>query len=89
MNASSDSEVKSVVRQFILEEFLYGEDPAALEDSTNLRAAGILDSIATVRVVAFLEERFGVEFEAHEMGAERLSSVSDLVALVMAKRGAH
>ena len=49
-------EVKQTVRKFILSEFLPGEDPNELADSTPLISGGILDSIATLKLVAFLEE---------------------------------
>lgn len=80
--------VLDVVRTYILEEFLPGEDAASLEDSTKLISGGILDSIATIKLVAFLEERFGVEFEAHEMGLDHLDSVTDITRIVLDKMGA-
>src|SRR3989344_6992020 len=53
-------EIGRDVKEFILREFLQGEDPDALTDSTPLITGGILDSLATLKLVAFLEERFKV-----------------------------
>jgi len=47
--------IKATVKNFILNEFLPGEDPAALTDTTALVTTGILDSIAVLKVVTFLE----------------------------------
>ena len=67
--------VRDVVRGFILESFLPGEDPKNLTDDTELKESGILDSLSTLKLVSFLEERFKVEFEADDLEAGNLASV--------------
>jgi acyl carrier protein len=81
-------EIRQTVRSYILEQFLPGEDPAELTDATPLITGGILDSISTLKLVTFLEERFGVIVEAHEAGVEHLDSVAEIVRLVERKRAA-
>ena len=44
------------MRDFILENFLPGEDPKNLTDETELKESGILDSLSTLKLVTFLEE---------------------------------
>lgn len=77
--------VRDVVRQFILENFLPGEDPRNLTDDTELKESGILDSLSTLKLVAFLEERFGVEFDAGDLDAGNLASVGSIERLVKSK----
>jgi acyl carrier protein len=79
-------DVKQVVRQYILQEFLPGEDPANLTDAVQLIRGGILDSLATLKLVSFLEERFGIHIEAHEANPANLDSVADITALVQRKQ---
>src|SRR5258708_13150878 len=79
-------DVKTTVKTFLLNEFLPGEDPAALTDSTALVTTGILDSIAVLKVVAFLENQFGITIEPHEAVVENLNTISDLAHLVMSKK---
>jgi acyl carrier protein len=74
-------------KSFILNEFLPGEDPSALTDSTALMTTGILDSLATLKLVTYLEEEFGIVIEAHEADAENLNTLADIVRLVSAKLG--
>lgn len=78
-------EIKDVVRQYILEELLPGEDPAALTDSTPLLTGGILDSLATIRLTVFLEERFQIQLSAHETMVDYLNTVADIAQLVDSK----
>ena len=39
-------DIKQIVKQYILDELLPGEDPAQLTDSVQLVKSGVLDSIA-------------------------------------------
>ncbi len=80
--------VPQVVRDYILREFLPGEDPGELTDDTPLITGGVLDSITTLKLVVFLEERFGVTIEAHEAGVEHLDTVGEIARLIASKKGA-
>lgn len=81
------SDTKQRIREFILNEFLPGESPDELKDDTPLISEGILDSMATIKLVAFLEESFAIEIAAHEADRDNLDSVTDILALVESKRG--
>ena len=82
------NDIHDAVHEYILREFLPGEDPAELTDQTPLITGGILDSISTLKLVVFLEERFGVTIEAHEAGVENLDSVAQITRLIAEKKSA-
>jgi acyl carrier protein len=77
--------IKSAVKRFILEEFLPGERPEALTDDTGLVAEGVLDSLATLRLVSFLEKEFNVSIAPHEVDAEYLNTLPCIAALIRSK----
>jgi len=81
-------DIEKDVHSFILNEFLPGEDPSELTDSTPLITGGILDSITTLKLVVYLEERFGITVEAHEAGVEHLDSIRQIADLVAEKKAA-
>jgi acyl carrier protein len=81
-----NQDIQSTIKTFILNEYLPGEDPAALTDVTPLMTTGILDSIAVLKVVTFLENEFGITIEPHEAVVDNLNTLSDMVRLVMSKR---
>ncbi len=54
-------EIRQAVHGYILKQFLPGEDPSELTDQTPLITGGILDSIRTLKLVVFLEDRFDVD----------------------------
>jgi acyl carrier protein len=79
-------DIGAVVHHFILREFLPGEDADGLTDRTPLITGGILDSISTLKLVVFLEERFGITIEAHEAGVTNLDTIRDVAALIARKQ---
>ncbi len=81
-------EITKVVHDFILREFLPGEDPDELSGRTPLISGGILDSITTLKMVTFLEDRFGITIEAYEAGVDNLDSIDQIAALVAKKKNA-
>jgi acyl carrier protein len=83
--ATQTEEIFAAAKAFILAEFLRDEDPDALDGSTPLISAAILDSVATIKLVMFLEETYGIEFEPHEMGIDDLNTLTDICATVQSK----
>ncbi|QDV33766.1 acyl carrier protein [Tautonia plasticadhaerens] len=80
--------IRAAIRDYLLQEFLPGEDPEELSDETPLITGGVLDSISTLKLVVYLEERFGISLEAHEAGVEHLDSVDRIASLVSKKQAA-
>lgn len=83
---TAQTDVKATIKDYILREFLPGEGPESLDDKTPLITGGVLDSIATVKLIAFLEERFGVQIEPHEMNADYLNFLPDIAAIVESRQ---
>jgi acyl carrier protein len=79
------ADIKEDLRQYILAEFLPGEKPSNLRDDTPLRTSGILDSMATLSLVRFVEERYGLEMEAHEASVDNFDSLNSIESLVRSK----
>ena len=80
--------VKDTIRDYILRENLPGETAANLGDDTPLRTSGILDSMATLNLVTFVEETFGITLEAHETGIDHFDRIADIARLVEQKKNA-
>ena len=82
----SMQEIKETIKEYVLKEFLPGENPAELTDATPLITGGILDSLATLKLVVFLEERFQIQIQAHETMVDYLNTIADIAQLVNSKR---
>ena len=77
--------IAATVKAYILDAFLPGADAAELTDDTPLISEGILDSLATVRLVTFLEEHYKIEVAAYEANADNLDSITLIANLVRSK----
>lgn len=80
------SDMRDTLRAYILEHFLPGEEAKNLKDDTELKESGILDSLSTLKLVTFLEESFGVEFEADDLEAGNLATIASIERLVQSKQ---
>ena len=80
--------IKQEIKEFILAEFLPGESPDELTDSTPLISGGVLDSIATLKLVMHVEDKYGVGFEPHEVDKENLDTLDLIARLIRSKLAA-
>jgi acyl carrier protein len=78
-------EIKDAVREYLAAQVLSGQDPSTLTDDRPLITGGLMDSITSVSLITFLEETYGVSFEAHEIGIDYLDSVADIARTVADK----
>ncbi len=76
------------IKDYLMREFLPGENPDELTVTTPLITGGILDSIAALKLVMFLEDEYGVTFEPHEVNRENLDTVARIVQLLISKKPA-
>ena len=80
-------QIKNTVRDFIVAQFLPGEDPESLTDDTLLVTDGVLDSLGSLKLVAFLDETYGITVEAHEVDVDHLDTLDLIAQMVLDKLG--
>ena len=61
----------------ILKEHLPGEAPDSLKPDDDLIGSGILDSLAMIKLVTYLEQHFGIVVGAEEMASLPVTEVSE------------
>jgi acyl carrier protein len=74
------------IQKFILENYLFTSEPAALGLDDSLLGRGIVDSTGMLEIIMFIEEQLGVTVKDEEMIPENLDSVSRIAAFVESKR---
>ena len=79
-------QVADTIRHFIVRRYLPGESPSNLLDDTPLRSTGILDSLATLGLVSFLEEQYQISVDAYETDVDNFDRIRDIAAFVARKR---
>ena len=77
-------QITDQVRQFIVENFLFGNDEN-LTDETSFLDEGIIDSTGVLELVTFLEENFSIKVEDEELIPENLDSIKNVANFVATK----
>ena len=78
------SDNKTKIREFISENFLFGE-ANGLKDDTSFLEEGIIDSTGVLELVNFLEEEFSITVDDEELIPENLDSINNVTAFLVGK----
>lgn len=74
--------IRQIVTEFVLDNFALATDFDALSAETDLQEQGILDSLAALRLMSFLEDRFHVKVAIEDLEAGSLFSIAGIERLV-------
>ena len=77
--------MEKIINDYVSKELV--PDPALLPlaDETPLLDSGILDSLGLLRLVVFLEERFGITMDDADLLPEHFTSVNSICAYLRAR----
>jgi acyl carrier protein len=73
------------LRQFIINDFLYGQESQNLLGDDSLIEKGIIDSTGVLHLVAFLQEEFNIEVLDEDVVPENLDTLNRLVSFIKRK----
>jgi acyl carrier protein len=76
---------KDQIREFIQENLASARGISSFRDDESLMENGVIDSLGIFRLVAFLEENFGVRVNDEEINPENLKSVDAIEQLLISK----
>lgn len=72
--------------EFIKKELLKGKGVHNLSETDNLVEAEVMDSLAIMKLILFLEEEFDVKISDEDMKLENFVSVESIYSMVERKR---
>lgn len=79
-------DVKMKVKEYLLDNFLMGEEEEEIEDNSSFLDMGIIDSTGILELVSFLEKTFDLEITDQEMVPENLDSLESIEKFVGIKK---
>jgi acyl carrier protein len=79
-------DIQKEIHDFMLAEF--ASERPSFAPGENLLAQGIIDSLGILKLVTFLEERFGIETTEDDLVPENFATLAQIVSFVEQKRGA-
>jgi acyl carrier protein len=78
--------IEADIERYIVDEILLGTGAARIDPGESLIDSGILDSLALLRFISFVEERFGVTVEDVEVVPDNFQSINATKAFIEMKR---
>ncbi len=78
-------QVAAEIKDFVVANFLFGQNAAALADDQSFLESGIIDSTGVLELVAFIEQRFSITVGDRELLPENLDSIQNVTRFVTGK----
>jgi acyl carrier protein len=69
---------ETAIKRFIVEEIMLGNAQTRIETDQSLLTSGILDSLALIRLINFLEEKFNVVIEDEDIVPDNFETIEAL-----------
>ncbi len=82
-----EKQIDLTLRNFVIENFLYGDKNASLDDHDSFLDKGIVDSTGVLELVSYLEEAFGIKVEDEEIIPDNFDSIATLTRYIQRKQG--
>lgn len=83
---STVQSLQTDVRNFIVNNFLFGEDDPSITEDTSLLQSGVIDSTGVLELVNFIEETYSISVDDDDLVPENLDSISNVARYVEKKR---
>ena len=80
-------EIKQELRQFVIDNFLFGRGWGTAGRDSFLEN-GVIDSTGVLELISFLEERFGLKLEETDLTPDNLDSIDKVTRLVESRLAA-
>lgn len=75
--------IQEQVHDYIVQNFLFGEETDELNDDDSLLELGVLDETGILELVLFLEETYGVTVNRDDLSPENFESVNSISSYVL------
>ncbi len=80
--------IETEVRQYILDNFLFGRTEVEVSSDASFLDLGIIDSTGVLELITFLEDKYQIKIEDEELVPANLDSLKGITRFVEAKRAA-
>jgi acyl carrier protein len=78
--------IERQIREFINENFLFGQGTDSLNLHDSFLDQGIIDSTGVLELVSFIEDRFAIKIADSELVPQNLDSIDNLVRFIERKQ---
>ncbi len=79
-------DIETRIKQFVLDNFVYGGSLNEIKDEASFMAEGIIDSLGVLELIAFVEDAFAIEVADEEVLPENFGSVRGMARYIREKQ---
>ena len=87
-NRETHMSTQTILKHYILKNFLFSDDESALGAEDSLVRGGILDSTGIYELIVFVEEEFKLSIAPEEMIPDNFDTLTAIDAFITRKRAA-
>lgn len=77
----------SVIKQFLIDEFLPDVSAAELDVDHDMLSDGVIDSLGVLKLIAWIEERFGLTVSDTELDPDNFRTVTSIDTFIANNTG--
>lgn len=78
-------QIQQQVRQFVIDNFIFENNPSGFSNDDSFFDTGLLDSMGVLTLVEFVREKYGIKIEDDELLPENWDSVNRITAFVQSR----
>lgn len=78
--------MEKLIREYIIENLMFGETSTELDNNSSLFDLGIVDSAGVMELVLYVEETFNLEIADDEIIPENFDSIAQLARYIELKQ---
>lgn len=79
-------DVETAIERFVVDEIMLGDSNTKIDPNESLISSGVLDSLALLRLIAFLEEQMGVTVDDSEVIPENFETINEIKLFIEKKK---
>lgn len=76
----------ALIKHFITDEIMSGNDQLDIDPDKSLFTLGVLDSMAFIKLIAFIEDNFGITVEDGEVIPDNFETINQILAFLKKKQ---
>ena len=85
MHQLNKDEIKNGVKQFIIDNFLFGSIDNSFHDDDSFMENGIIDSTGILELVEYIEHQYNIKIKDEELIPENLDTLNNVSNFIIRK----
>ena len=73
------------MRRFVVENFMFGQEGDGLTSDQSFLDSGIIDSTGVLELLGFIEQKYAISVDDHELVPDNLDSIDRVASFVERK----